>query len=57
MSGNLMYPILYPPKTFVKKKIMAKATGALMEEISDKQVLEKYPLPFELDFRMHPKKD
>lgn len=42
---------------FVKKKIMAKATGALMEEISDKQVLEKYPLPFELDFRMHPKKD
>ena len=22
MSGNLMYPILYPPNTFVKKKII-----------------------------------
>lgn len=35
------------------KKIMSSDEGILIDTITDEQVLEKYPLPFELDFRMH----
>lgn len=40
----------------LKKRIMAKESGAAVCDISDGDVLEKYPLPYSMDFRMHPKK-
>ena len=35
------------------KRQMAKELGGDVDSISDKTVLEKYPLPLEIDFRMH----
>ncbi len=34
-------------------KILAKERGVDYQTLSDKEVLEAYPLPYELDFRMH----
>jgi len=35
------------------KREMATELECDISEITDEQVLEKYPLPFEIDFRMH----
>ena len=33
--------------------IMAKESGRLPETITDSEILQKYPMPYELDYRMH----
>ena len=38
----------------LKKAIMAKEKGISTSEISDNDVLIEYPVPYSIDFRMHP---
>ena len=35
------------------RRIIAKDEGRGCDEITEKEILDKYPLPYELDFRMH----
>ena len=37
----------------IYKRVLAKEKHVYYGEISDAEVLEKYPLPFKLDYRMH----
>ena len=40
----------------LKKRIMAKESGKNIDDISDFDVLDEYPIPYSIDFRMHPQK-
>ena len=35
------------------KKEMAQIRGCMEEDISDSEVLDMYPVPYDIDFRMH----
>ncbi len=37
----------------IHKRKLAKETSKNIDEISDKEVLQKYPVPYKIDFRMH----
>ena len=37
----------------IHKRKLAKETSKNIDEITDKEVLQKYPVPYKIDFRMH----
>ncbi len=37
----------------IYKRKMAKAENRSIDDITDEEVLEKYPIPYEIDFRLH----
>jgi len=40
----------------IKRKRLAEKTGVSAESLSDIEVLKEYPVPYNIDFRMHPQK-
>lgn len=60
LSSNLVIPDIREGEYSISaiwlelyRRIIAKDEGREYEEITEKEVLEKHPIPYKLDFRMH----